>query len=54
MHELFYGGITPSPVYKSHCKSCSLLDICLPKSLSGLKSVEEYLNRIVTEIQDIV
>jgi CRISPR-associated exonuclease Cas4 len=54
MHELFSEGITPLPVYKSHCKSCSLLNICLPKSLSGLKSVDAYLNRIVTEIQDIV
>ncbi|MBP6871904.1 MAG: CRISPR-associated protein Cas4 [Bacteroidales bacterium] len=43
MHELYDQGITPLPVYKSHCKSCSLLDICLPKSLSYNNNVETYL-----------
>lgn len=45
MHDLFDKGITPSPVYKSHCKSCSLIDICLPLSLSGKRSVSEYLHK---------
>lgn len=43
MHELYNQGITPPPVYKPHCKSCSLLDICLPKTLSFHKNVESYL-----------
>ncbi|MEI7982959.1 MAG: CRISPR-associated protein Cas4 [Bacteroidota bacterium] len=47
MHELFEKGLSPPPVYKPHCKSCSLLDICLPKSLEGFQSVEEYLGTIV-------
>lgn len=45
MHELFDGGITPLPVYKSHCKSCSLIDICLPQSLSNKKNASDYLRK---------
>lgn len=45
MHELFDGGITPLPVYKSHCKSCSLIDICLPQSLSNKKKASDYLRK---------
>lgn len=43
MHDLFDNGITPLPVYKTHCKSCSLIDICLPQILSGKKKVSDYL-----------
>lgn len=47
MHELFSGGITPKPEYKPHCRSCSLVDICLPKNIEGNESVNEYLERII-------
>lgn len=43
MHRLFHDCITPPPVYKSHCKSCSLVGICLPKSLSSSQTANEYL-----------
>lgn len=43
MHELFDFGITPLPVYKSHCKACSLIDICLPQNLSGRIKASDYL-----------
>ncbi len=42
MHDLFSKTITPLPVYKAHCKSCSLYDICLPKSFTKPKSVSTY------------
>lgn len=45
MHELFDNGITPLSVYKTHCKSCSLFDICLPLSMSGKRSASEYLRK---------
>jgi len=45
MHELFDNGITPLPVFKSHCKSCSLIDICLPQSLSGKIKASDYLRK---------
>ena len=32
MVSLFRRNETPPPVFKEHCRSCSLCDICLPKS----------------------
>ncbi|MEG2126493.1 MAG: CRISPR-associated protein Cas4 [Bacteroides sp.] len=46
MHSLFQKGITPFPVYKPQCKSCSLYNDCLPKSFSRTKSVNLYLNKL--------
>lgn len=46
MHELFSKGITPPPVYKSQCRSCSLKDICLPKNLNNTYTIEQYLNDV--------
>lgn len=47
MHELFESGITPSPDFKDHCRSCSLRDICLPKLFSSHSSVQPYLNKML-------
>lgn len=47
MHELFSKGITPPPVYKPQCRSCSLKDICLPKNLNKTFSVDQYLNDVL-------
>ncbi|MEG1580911.1 MAG: CRISPR-associated protein Cas4 [Bacteroidaceae bacterium] len=46
MHLLFKEGRTPLPKYESHCKSCSLNDICLPKSFTKPKSVKNYLESL--------
>lgn len=43
MHRLFDLAKTPLPVYKSHCKSCSLFDICLPQNID--QKVNNYLKR---------
>lgn len=43
MHEIFESGITPLAEYLPHCKSCSLVDICLPKSMGNRLSGTEYL-----------
>lgn len=48
MHELYDIGVTPPPVYKSHCRSCSLIEICMPKPLARNISVNEYL-KILTD-----
>lgn len=45
MHRLFKHVITPPPVYKSHCKSCSLINICLPKKINLNNTVISYLKR---------
>ena len=46
MHRLFKEAITPLPVFKPHCKSCSLFDICLPQNTNGKCSVNSYLKRV--------
>lgn len=32
---LFKTGKTPPPVYSAKCRSCSMIDVCLPKKLSA-------------------
>lgn len=34
LHKLFASGKTPAPVYSKRCKSCSMLDICLPQKMA--------------------
>jgi CRISPR-associated exonuclease Cas4 len=34
LHELFLLGKTPPPVYSKRCKSCSMLEICLPQKMA--------------------
>ena len=42
MHELFERGVTPPAEYIAACKSCSLVEICLPKA-GVRRSVRRYL-----------
>jgi len=46
MHELFDTGKTPPAVFMAHCRSCSLMDVCLPKASEGGTDVDQYLNEI--------
>lgn len=48
MHAIFNDGTIPKAIKKSHCKNCSLLDICLP-SLKG-RSAIEYLSASIKSI----
>lgn len=43
MHRLYNEGFTPLPILKKHCRSCSLVDICLPDCTSNFKTVTDYL-----------
>lgn len=45
MHELYSKGLTPLPEYKAHCKSCSLYDLCMPRSIKKFKSASEYIDK---------
>lgn len=45
MHRLFDLAQTPLPVYKSHCRACSLFDLCLPQNIQKNANVNEYLKR---------
>ena len=48
MHELFESGMTPKAEYMGACKSCSLVEICLPKSRKG-NSVGSYVEEALRE-----
>jgi CRISPR-associated exonuclease Cas4 len=45
MHELFDAGITPQPQLASHCKSCSLYNICLPGINKSTQNVRRYIEQ---------
>lgn len=46
-HQLITSGITPPPVYEKRCKSCSLVEECLPKTVEKKSSVKSYLKRMI-------
>lgn len=48
MHEVFHKGMTPAAVKCPHCRSCSLIDECLPQ-LSQRWTVKNYLKRRLYE-----
>jgi CRISPR-associated exonuclease Cas4 len=43
LHALIDAGTTPPAEYTKKCKSCSLIELCLPKVSSAKRSVERYL-----------
>ncbi len=43
MHEMFEKGQTPEAKYKTHCKACSLVEICNPKAFDHPRGVNDYL-----------
>ncbi len=45
MHSLYQDQKTPLAVYKLHCKSCSLIDICMPQQFGEAQLVSEYLSK---------
>jgi len=49
MHQYYSKGYTPKAKYKKECKSCSLVDICIPTIVSETKSVNRYLNHFLQE-----
>lgn len=50
LHELIRAGSTPVARYESKCRSCSLLDLCMPKATGKPRSVERYLS---TALEDV-
>jgi len=49
VHELLASGQTPKPVYTKKCKSCSFVNLCLPKALGKKQSVKTYLYNTLQE-----
>jgi CRISPR-associated exonuclease Cas4 len=48
-HELVEKGQTPKPVFMKRCDSCSVYEICLPKTVEKGRSINDYLNDSVRE-----
>jgi len=49
LHQLIAAGKTPPPVYEKKCDTCSLLNICLPRSLQKRPRVEKYIADMLKE-----
>lgn len=51
MHELFARGHVPRTKYGKKCRSCSLVELCMPKETSSSKrgSVEEYVDSMMRD-----
>jgi CRISPR-associated exonuclease Cas4 len=47
LHELIGRGETPPAVYEKKCESCSLLNVCMPKTATRTKSARRYLGQIL-------
>ena len=50
LHELIRLGKTPAAVYEKKCESCSLKQICLPKTSDGRHSARKYLSESMAEV----
>jgi CRISPR-associated exonuclease Cas4 len=51
MHQLYSQGSTPSAEFAPKCKSCSLINECMPKQFSSIRNVSSYLNTIFSTDQ---
>ena len=48
-HKLVESGHTPKPIYKKTCDRCSMYDLCLPKTVEKVRSINKYLINAVRE-----
>ena len=46
VHQLLLSGKTPAPAYGRKCRSCSLIDRCLPKTMDSPRKVARYLTKM--------
>lgn len=49
VHLMFDSGKTPTACYETKCKSCSLAEICMPKTTGLNKKVDYYLSKAGTD-----
>jgi len=47
LHLLFQRGRTPPAVYEKKCNFCSLIELCMPKTISAHEDVEKYILRAI-------
>jgi CRISPR-associated exonuclease Cas4 len=48
-HNLVESGKTPKPVYAKRCDSCSVYELCLPRTVEKRRSINRYLLDAVRE-----
>lgn len=48
LHELTRSGKTPAAEYSKKCKSCSMINSCLPRTTGRKRNVENYLKKVMT------
>ena len=48
-HTLIEAGATPKAVYGKQCDTCSLKDLCLPRTVETGRSVDRYLKNATRE-----
>lgn len=49
VHELIQSGQTPKAVCLPKCDNCSIVSLCLPKTLEKKTSVKDYLSRVIKD-----
>ena len=52
LHDLDRAGKTPPATHTTACRSCSLVDVCLPKATARSQSARRYLSRAIAETKD--
>jgi CRISPR-associated exonuclease Cas4 len=52
LHELVRLGVTPAARYERKCRSCSLLDLCLPQTAGQGRSARRYLASGLSALTD--
>lgn len=48
-HILIEAAKTPKPLYGKKCKTCSMKDLCLPKTVEKQRSIDSYLMNAMGE-----
>lgn len=47
--ELIASGKTPVPLYEKRCEQCSLIGLCLPRTVQKRRTVRGYISRMVRD-----
>lgn len=47
VRALFESGETPAAVYAKRCESCSLVALCLPRTMGKRRSVKRYMEKVL-------
>jgi len=49
VRSLLTSGLTPPPVYTQRCEQCSLMEVCMPKTIQKKRTVRGYIARMLDE-----